>query len=36
MKTFQGYRLFCYRNGLAEGQYKNFKKYMEGRIWTPI
>lgn len=29
MKTFNGYYLFCYRNGLASGQYKNFKKYME-------
>lgn len=29
MKSFQGYKLFCYRNGLAEGQYNNFKMYME-------
>ena len=25
------YKLFCYRNGLAEGQYKNFKYFMEVR-----
>lgn len=24
-----GYKFFCHRNGLAEGQYKNFKYYME-------
>ncbi|MEG1009915.1 MAG: hypothetical protein RSF67_08940 [Clostridia bacterium] len=23
------YKLYCYRNGLTEGQFKNFKKYME-------
>lgn len=30
MKSFKGYQLFCHRNGCSEGQYKNFKKYMEG------
>lgn len=30
MKTLQSYKLFCHLNGLAEGQYKNFKLYMEG------
>lgn len=29
---FSLYQLFCYRNGLTEGQYKNFKKFMEGMI----
>ena len=28
-KTFKGYQLFCRLNGLADGQYKNFKYYME-------
>ena len=28
-KTFKGYQLFCHLNGLAIGQYKNFKNYME-------
>ena len=30
MKSLQSYKLFCHLNGLSEGQYKNFKKYMEG------
>lgn len=25
------YRLYCSRNGLAEGDYKNFKNWIEGR-----
>lgn len=24
-------RLYCIRNGLAEGNYKNFKNWIEGR-----
>lgn len=30
MNKWKLYYLFCYRNGLAEGNYKNFKKFMEG------
>lgn len=26
------YRRYCETNGLADGNYKNFKKYMEDRI----
>ena len=29
---FSLYHLFCHHNGLTEGQYKNFKKFMEGMI----
>ena len=29
MPTLIEYKLFCYRNGLSEGQFKNFKYYME-------
>lgn len=25
------YRLYCHKNGLAEGSYKNFKKWVEGK-----
>lgn len=25
------YKQYCWRNGLSEGQYKNFKLYMEVR-----
>lgn len=32
INLFSLYQLFCYRNGLTEGQYKNFKKFMEGMI----
>lgn len=29
MYKFIAYKLFCHLNGLAEGQYKNFKYFME-------
>ena len=25
------YRLYCHLNGLTEGNYKNFKKWVEGK-----
>nr|DAU33662.1 MAG TPA: hypothetical protein [Caudoviricetes sp.] len=25
------YRLYCHKNGLAEGNYNNFKKWIEGK-----
>lgn len=36
VKTLQGinwlnYRYYCERNGLADGNFKNFKKYMNER-----
>lgn len=29
-KSFKGYQLFCHLNGLADGQYINFKKIYGG------
>lgn len=29
--NWRNYKLFCYRNGLAEGDYNNLKKYIERR-----
>lgn len=25
------YRIYCHRNGLSEGNYNNFKKWVEGK-----
>lgn len=37
MKNLKGinwhlYKLYCYRNGLSEGQYINLKNYIETRL----
>lgn len=32
MNTWQLYKLYCYKYGLAEGNLKNFKKFIEQRI----
>ena len=29
MKSFIAYKIYCYFYGLAEGNYKNFKKFIE-------
>ena len=29
MNNFFTYKIYCYYNGLAEGNYKNFKRFME-------
>ena len=29
MGSLVAYKIYCYYNGLAEGNYKNFKRFME-------
>ena len=29
MNSLVAYKIYCYYNGLAEGNYKNFKRFME-------
>ena len=29
MNSLVAYKIYCYYNGLAEGNYKNFRRFME-------
>ena len=29
MNSLVAYKIYCFYNGLAEGNYKNFRKFME-------